>query len=125
MMVIAAVRAPVVVGAKCPWTAQLAPAARLAPQVLPKMNEEVLAPVTAMLPMPNADVPVLVSVTLFEAVEAPTVSVPNARLVAERDTAVGVTPVPLRAMDWGEFVALSVRVTAAVRAPVVAGVKCP
>jgi len=63
VMVTAAASAPVAVGAKWPWMEQLAPAARLVPQVLAKTKEDALAPVTAMLVMVNAAVPVLVMVT--------------------------------------------------------------
>ena len=49
-----------------------------------------------MMLMPvNVPVPVLVRVTDCEAVESPTCSLPNARLVAER-VAIAALPVPLR-----------------------------
>jgi len=63
---------PVAIGAKWPWMVQLAPMARLAPQVLAKSKEDAPAPVTAMLVMVSADVPVLVRVTLCEALLVPT-----------------------------------------------------
>lgn len=125
VMVMVAVRAPVVAGAKCPWIVQLPPAATLLPHVLPKTNDDAFAPVNAMLPIPSVEVPVLVSVTLFEALDEPTVWLPNGRLAADRDAVVGVTPIPPRVKVCGEFVALSARVTEAVSAPVVAGVKWP
>ena len=96
---------------------QLAPAVKLVPQVLAITNEDAFVPVTAMLPMPSVEVPVLVSVALFETLEEPTVSAPNARVVGDSVTVVGVTPVPLSVIVCGEFVALSVSVTEAASAP--------
>ena len=125
VMVMAAVNAPVVVGAKWPWMEQLAPAARLVPQVFANTNEEALAPVSAMLVIDSAAVPVLVMVTDCEPVDTPTVSEPKLRLVADRLTVVGVVPVPVRAMDCGEPVAVSVMVMAAAIAPFAVGAKCP
>jgi len=63
MMVTDAVAAPAAVGAKCPWIEQFAPTARLVPHELENTNEEALTPVTAMLEIVNAAVPVLVMVT--------------------------------------------------------------
>ena len=124
VMVMDAVNAPVLVGAKWPWMVQLAPAARLAPQLFAKSNDAALAPVTAMLVMDNVAVPVLVSVTVPELPDKPTYTDPRERLVADSVTG-GSTPVPLSAMVWGELLALSVMVIAAVSAPVAAGAKCP
>lgn len=64
VIVTAAVNAPVIVGAKCPWIVQFAPTARLVPQLLAKMNEDAFVPVTAMLVIVNAAVPVLVMTTV-------------------------------------------------------------
>jgi hypothetical protein len=114
LMVIAAVIAPAVVGAKCPWMVQFAPAARLVPQLLENANADAFVPVTVMLLMSRAALPVLVKVTLCEGLVDPTCKLPNDKLVADNDTVVGVTPVPVSAMDCGEPVALSVMVTAAV-----------
>lgn len=126
VMVIAAVSAPVAAGAKWPWMVQLAAIARLVPQVLAKTKEEASVPVTAMLEIDSAAVPVLVMVTDCDALDEPTVTAPNERLVAERVTgAVGATPVPLNAMLCGDVVALSVMVIAAFNAPAVLGAKWP
>jgi len=124
VMVIAAVNAPPVAGAKCPWMVQFAPTARLVPQVLAKTNEEALAPVTAILPIVNAAVPEFVMVTDCEPLEEPTLTEPKERLVAESVTGAAI-PVPLSLIDCGEVVALSVMVIAAVKAPAAAGAKCP
>ena len=124
VMVMAAFNTPPAAGAKWPWMVQLAPAARLVPQLLANSNEEAFVPVTAMLVMERAVVPVLVMVTDCELLAEPTVVVGKVRLVAERVTG-GWTPVPLSAMVCGELEALSVMVMAAVSAPVVVGPKWP
>ena len=120
----AAVNAPLTVGAKWPWMVQFAPAARLVPQLFAKTNEEAFAPVTPMLVMDKASLPVLVNVTDRDALPVPTVCVPNDRPVADSD-ATGPRPVPLSAMLCGEAAALSVTVMAAVRAPATLGAKWP
>ena len=66
---------------------QFAPAATLVPQLFANPNEEASAPVTAMLEMASAASPVLVSVTVCDALAAPTVSLPKLRLVADKLTA--------------------------------------
>ena len=79
-----------------------------------------------MLVIVKAAVPVLVITTACDALEVPTVTEPNERLVAESVTgAVGATPVPVNPMDCGEVVALSVIVIAAVAPPAAVGAKCP
>ena len=62
---------------------QFAPAARLVPQVFANTNDEASAPVTLMLLIVTTEEPVLVMVTLCEAVVPPTLSEPNDKLVAE------------------------------------------
>lgn len=119
-----AVFAPADVGAKWPWMVQLAPTARLGPQLLANTNCEPLLPRTAMLVMVSAVVPLLVKVTVCEPLDCPTVTVPKARLPADRVTG-GVRPVPLNAMVCGELAALSVMVMVAVKAPTAVGAKCP
>jgi len=74
-----------------------------------------------MLLMRSVALPVLVKVTLCDALDVPTAWLPNERLVADNDT----VPVPVSAIDCGEPVALSVIVTAAVTAPAAVGAKCP
>ena len=124
LMVMAAVSAPPVVGSKCPWMEQFAPAARLVPQLLANTNEEAFAPVTAILVIASVAVPVLVKVTLCDAVAVPTAEEPNDKLVAE-SVAAGPRPVPVSATFCGEPPALSVMEMAAVSAPPVVGSKCP
>jgi hypothetical protein len=83
-IVAAASSAPVAVGEKWPWIVQLAATARLVPQLLAKTNEEAFAPVTAMLLMVNAALPVFVRITACDALEEPTFTEPYAKLVDER-----------------------------------------
>ena len=61
--VTAAERGPGPVGWKCPWMVQLAPTAKLAPQLLRNTNEDGSVPVTTMLDIDKREFPVLVSVT--------------------------------------------------------------
>jgi len=104
---------------------QLAPPSSLEPQLFAKTNDDASAPVTVMLPISSVAPPVLVSVTDCDALVDPTCWLAKDKLLAERDTAGGVAPVPLREIDCGELDVLSVMVTAAVREPVAAGVKWP
>jgi len=124
VMVTKAVTRPVAVGAKCPWIVQLAPIARLAPQLLPKTNEDAFVPVTAMPLTVKGELPTLVIVTCSDTLDVPTVVAANARLLGER-VIEEVTPVPLSAIVCGEVVSLSVMVTIAVMGPVAVGWKCP
>ena len=124
VMVNAAVNAPAAAGAKCPWMVQLAPTARLVPQLLPNTKEDAFVPVTATLVIDTEAVPVLVMVTDCEPLDAPTCVAGKERLVAESVTG-AATPVPLSLIDCGEVPALSVMVTAAGRDPAAMGLKCP
>jgi hypothetical protein len=85
-MVMKAVSAPTAAGVKCPWMEQLAPAARIDPQLLAKMNEPALAPLTLMLGMDSADAPVFVKVTPCDWLANPTSQVPNDKLEDDSDT---------------------------------------
>lgn len=102
---------------------QFAPAARLDPQLFANTNEDPSVPVTAILVMASVELPVFVRVTLCEALVVPTFWGPNDRLVDDSDTVVALTPVPVRVIDCGEPLALSVMVMAAVNALAAAGVK--
>ena len=124
VMVMAAVRAPVTVGAKCPWMMQLAPAARLVPQLFANMNDGAFVPVTPMLLIVSVAVLALVIVTDCDALDVPTFKDPKGRLAADSDGG-EMPPVPLSLIDCGELLALSVMVMAAVSAPVTVGAKCP
>jgi hypothetical protein len=63
VIVTAALRAPVAVGVNVTLILQLAPAARLVPQVFVWLKSPLFVPVMAMLVMPSAAVPVLERVT--------------------------------------------------------------
>ena len=67
-----AVREPVAEGVKVTLIVQLAPAATLVPQVFVCAKSPLLVPVTAMLVMLSAAVPLFVSVTVCAALVVPT-----------------------------------------------------
>jgi hypothetical protein len=72
----------------------------------------------------RAALPALVSVTICAVLVDPTFSDANVRLLGESVTAGAVaTPMPVRAIFWGEPDALSVTVSVAVRVPAAEGVK--
>lgn len=73
----------------------------------------------------KGDPPVLVTVTCCDTLVAPTVSLPNDTLLADRDIVVERYPVPAREIVCCVALVLSWMVTAAVSAPALAGVKCP
>jgi hypothetical protein len=124
--VIAAEIGPVTVGEKWPWMVHVALAARLVQPVFENWNEEAPDPVTAMLEKVTVVVPVLVTVTVCEALLVATVCAAKDRLVAESEMVAGPPPpVPLSAMVCGEPLAESVTVIVAVNGPVVVGAKCP
>ena len=77
----AADRTPVAGGVNVTLTAQLAPAARVPPQVFAEMvKSAAFGPVRAMLAMVSVADPVFVSVTDCEEVVTPTIAFPNDRL---------------------------------------------
>jgi hypothetical protein len=88
--------APVAEGVKVTLIEQMAPAAKLEPQVFVCAKSVLLVPVIAMPNMLSVPVPLLVIVTTLAALVAPTNWLPNARDVGDRVTA-GATPVPVRA----------------------------
>jgi hypothetical protein len=105
---------------------QVYPGGKPEPQVLPTTNEDAFAPATAMPEMASVAPPVLVRVTVCVELVEPTLIVPKDRLVAESDTVVGtIDPVPLRAIECGDPLALSVIEMEAVSAPEVVGAKWP
>lgn len=92
--VTSAVGAPAAPGVKCPWIAQLPPAATLVPQLFAKTNDEASVPVPAMLVNTSVAPPVLVNVTLCDALVVPTFCIANFKLDRESDTAEGFPPSP-------------------------------
>jgi len=120
----AAVRVPLARGLKVTLTVQLAPAATLVPQLLVWAKSPEFVPATAIPVMLKAALPVLWIVTGCGGLVTPTGSFPSARLVGEALKAgLVLVPVPERITLCGLPVALSVKVTAAARAPVVVGLK--
>ena len=91
------------VGVYVTLTWQLAPATRVAPQLLvcAKRLLETLRPV-----MFSVESPLLVSVTACVVLVVPTCWLPNAREAAEK-LAIGAMPVPLRVTVCGEVAVLS------------------
>ena len=79
-------RAPLAPGVKARVTVQLAPAANALPHVVVIPKSEEAAPVSQMLKMLSEAVPVLESVTGFDALTIPTVWFPNERLEGLRVT---------------------------------------
>jgi hypothetical protein len=96
VIVSVAVRLPLADGLKVTLIAQLAPATTLDPQLLLWAKLLALEPVTTMLVMLKFALPVLVKVTVWAVLVAPTERFPNARLDGETLTTEAV-PVPERA----------------------------
>jgi hypothetical protein len=69
---------------------QVAPTARLEPQLLEKTKGEASTPVREMLVMDSAEPPVLVRITESVPEDVPTVRLPNARLETESDATGGL-----------------------------------
>jgi hypothetical protein len=90
-----AVRAPVAVGRKVTLMVQLAPAAKLDPQVVVRVKLVLLVPVMAMLEIVRTPAPLLVKVTDRAALVVFTVWFPKASDVGDKVTA-GTTPEPVR-----------------------------
>lgn len=82
-----------------------------------------MCPPKAILVMLGAAVPVLVTVTVWAALDVPEACDPKLRLVELRMAAGLATPVPLRATLWGLEGALSVTAREAEVAPEVTGAK--
>ena len=120
-MLTEAVRLPLSKGVNVTLIVQREKAANDLPQVLVSEKSLAFVPVTVMLVMLKAALPVLFRVTVFAVLALFMGWLPKARLVGERPTP--DVPVFKRLVAWGLPVALSVRVTAAARVPLAAGVK--
>lgn len=111
-------------GAKATLMVQLVPDVAREVQVLPVTTN---GPVIDGLAKVTVAPPVSVTVTVFELLVLPTLTLPKLRLVGETLTVaepeVDEAPVPERGIDCGLFVALSEIVTVPVRVPVAVGVK--
>jgi hypothetical protein len=123
-MVSEAARAPEAEGVNDITMVHVPPAASEEPQVLFSVKSAGLAPVRAILEMLNAMLPVLSKVTASDELVISAGSFPKARLEGETVAVVPVlVPVPERLTLCGLPVALSVRVTAALRVPLAVGLK--
>jgi hypothetical protein len=98
---------------------QPVPAARVVPQLF--VCEKLLT-VVAILEMVSMPVPVLLRVTCWEELAVPTFWFPKLRLGCEKLT-MGTSPVPLRFTVCGLLTAVSVSVSAPLRAPLAVGEK--
>ena len=99
---------PDAVGVKVTLMVQVAPEARLVPQVLIWAK----SPVVTMLVMVRVPEPVLLMVTDWGALVVPTDWLEKVKLVGVRVTTGAARPLPERMMVCGLFDALSVMVTA-------------
>jgi hypothetical protein len=120
-MLTEAVRLPLADGVNVTLIGQLPSAATELPQVLVSEKSLAFVPVTVMLVMPKAPLPVLLRVTVCAALVVPTGWLPKPRLVGKRLTT-GPVPVPERLTVCGLPLALSVMLTEAVRLPLADGV---
>jgi hypothetical protein len=111
------VRVPTTVGVKVTLIVHFLPAPSEVVQVLVCAK----SPATDMPKIVTAALKLLVSVTEMGLLVVPTVRLEKLRLVEERLT--GSTPVPVMLMVCGLLLALSVRITDPVTAPVAVGVK--
>lgn len=118
VMVMLPVRIPTAVGVNVTLIVQLAPAAKL----LPQLFDETKSPLAVMLVSTRVVVPVFVAATVCGRLVVPTVWLAKFRLLVDRDSP-GVTPVPLSPIVRGLPAPLSVIVTEPERAPAAVGVK--
>ena len=103
---------------------QVPPAATELPQLLVWAKSLGFVPVSAILVMVKAALPVLVRVMVWAALVAPTAWLANVRLVGER-LADGIAPCPSRrgSRVWGLPLALSATLSEAVQLPLAEGLK--
>src|SRR5436305_14313851 len=121
-MLTAALRTPAAVGVNVTEIVQLPPAATLDPQVLVWAKSPLFVPVIAILVMLSAALRGLFNVMVWAALVVATFWLANVRLDGESDTCATAVPVPLNPAVCGDPVALSVMLTAALRAPAAVGV---
>ena len=77
----------------------------------------------AKLLMTKFEPPVLVKVIIGQATGVPTAELPHAEVAEENETAGGVTPVQVKAIDCGLFAALLVKTNESLFAPAVVGLQ--
>jgi len=107
VMITEPVLLPAAAGVKVTLMVQLAPTAKLAPQVLSWAK----SPVATMLVINKAAVPVLLMVTACGVLVVPKGWLEKVRLVADKLTSGAGRPLPASGIVCGEFAALSVRTT--------------
>jgi len=115
----APVRLPAAVGANVTLMVQLAPTAKLVPQV----SICAKSPVATMLVIIKAAVPVSLNVTVCGALVVPKAWLGKVRLRVDKLATGAGRPSPARPIVCGLFTALSVRVTEPYRLPGAVGVK--
>ena len=113
-----AVRVPPAVGVKVTLIVQLAPAAKVEPQVVVRAKSPAFVPVKEVTIEVRLVVPMLLRVTTWAELVVPATWLPKVRLPGARVTPV---PVPVRATVCGLPEALSVMKSEAVREPIALG----
>ena len=119
VMLIVPVKRPGIVGVKVTLMVQLAPAARLLPQLLVWKKFKL----ATMLVMVNAALPLFVSVTGSGRLVVPTVWLPVSERLGGIRVTTGAAPVPVRVIVRGLPLPLSVTVIAPVLVPRAVGLK--
>ena len=112
---------PFVVGLKVALMVQLAPTARLLPQVLDSLKSCGSEPPNKILLMVKVAVPVFVMVTVWGALVMPTFSFPNGRPAVDK-LIFGCVPVPDEGINWVGGTTVSVTYTVPVINPEPSGV---
>jgi hypothetical protein len=115
-------RFPGAPGVKAIVTLQLAPIARLAPQVVVFVKSEMLVPPMEIARLDSVAEPELVMVTLWGVLSTPIAAALNCSAEAERLTA-GAMAVPVRATVCGDPELLSTSESVATAAPAAVGAK--
>ena len=121
VMITEALLEPVVVGVNVAVMVQLAPAARLLPQVLASLKSCGSVPPNKILLMVKVAVPVFVMVTVWGALVTPTFSFPNGRPAVDK-LIFGCVPVPDKGNSWVGGTAVSATYTVPVINPEPSGV---
>lgn len=116
-------RLPAADGANDTLTLQLAPTARLLPQVVLMVKSGALGPLSETLAIASGPAPVLVSVRVVGALAVPTAWLGKVRLDALKLTPADCIPVPLRLTLCGELATESVNIKEAARLPAASGEK--
>jgi hypothetical protein len=116
-----AVREPAASGVKVTAILQLAPAARVAAQVLVSLKSPAYVPLMLIPEIFKTAVPTLVRVIVDGELAEPTAMEPNVTEVGENETA-GDEPLPVKATVCGLPIALSVTEMLAVREPAATGI---